>query len=678
MEKWQPQFKSEAELKKQYDEANQVLETNLAPKSNDDDLWGLSIAEIKSKYPERYQIYLKILRAQKNEQEVDNTELSEINYWLQVLNNLDDYISSHQLDEEARVLRKRQFTVFEDIRNCLEQGKKEGYVKLPTGVGKTVLFSQVVEAMGVKTLIVVPSKILVTQTGEKLEEFTDVEFGSYYQEEKDLEKTVVTITYASLVRGVREGKINPNDYGALILDEAHKALGEKTQEVINQFECIKLGFTATPEYSNDKHVGDLLNNEIHAMSIVEAVKDGLICRFKAVLAETTVDLSGVSIISNGNYDAKELEKAVNVKSRNLSAVKLYKQAFVDESAIAYCSGVDHATDLAALFKENGIKAAVISGDMLKDERDAILEAFSQGDIQVLCNARLLIEGFDESRASVGLNLHPTLSRVDAEQRAGRLLRLDKKNPEKWAYIVDFIDENAESPAITFSEIAEASEVVPDKAVLNNNTALSSDEKSEPPRRDFSHIKIEGLEVVVDTQVVLSVAMDFTAQREAQNEQGKPWTYDELKQAVKEQGIKSSAQYHKEASRNGWPAHITLLRRYANFNWDEFLDRTTYEQLKQAVKEQGIKSSVQYEQQSSKNGWPTAGTLKRKYANFNWDDFLDREETTYEQLKRSVKEMGIKSGHQYRKLAPKNGWPSLNTLQRRYSDFNLDDFLDRAK
>jgi len=48
-------------LKKQISEAESVIETDLVPKSLESDILGLSINEIKNKYPERYNAYIKIL-----------------------------------------------------------------------------------------------------------------------------------------------------------------------------------------------------------------------------------------------------------------------------------------------------------------------------------------------------------------------------------------------------------------------------------------------------------------------------------------------------------------------------------------------------------------------------------------------------------------------------------------
>ncbi len=527
--------KTGQELQNQIDDSTKSLGTDISLASLSPDISNLSLEEIKSKYPERYGAYLKILRAQKNNREIDKEELEEVGAWIGALNNLDSYIKKHSPHyEKFEARNKRQFDVFEDIRDSFEQGEKEGYVKLPTGVGKTVLFSKVVESLGLKTLIAVPSKILVGQTGERLEEFTDIEFGKFFQGEKNLSKNVTIITYPSLVRGVKSGKINPDDYQALILDEAHKALGEETGKVIGQFKGVKLGFTATPKFSEEKHVSDLLEHEIHSMGIVEAAQEGLISRFKSYIAYTDVDLSSIEVKNREKYDEEQLERAIDQEGRNQSAVELYKKEFDGQLAIAYCGGVTHAKHVAELFNASGVSAEIISGDTPDDKspngKEAILERFRTGQTKVLCNARILIEGFDEPKASVCLNLQPTLSLVDAEQRAGRVLRIDPENPDKWAYIVDFIDQEPRVAPRTFAEIAEASEVDGELAVAFVTERMDSGvDRWFDGREKIPDSAIKGLRVVVDTREVMSIVSNIMESRYEAPPEGWFHTFDISKQ-----------------------------------------------------------------------------------------------------------------------------------------------------
>ncbi|MEK7644010.1 MAG: DEAD/DEAH box helicase, partial [Patescibacteria group bacterium] len=414
----------------------------------------MSLDEIKQKYARRYEMYLKLVRelrhtvAEDEDSEdlitLDKEDLVEMRKWLIALNSLDTYIQNHREGNGERTLRGKQVNVFEDLRNFLEAGGKNGYVKLPTGFGKTVLFIEFIEALNLRSLIVVPTKLLISQTEVKLKKFApDLEAGKVYQKAKEFGRQVTIITYDSLMSKLKDGSLNPNDYDCVILDEVHQALGEQSRKAIEQFTGgIKIGFTATPDFSAEKGVKDLLGIEIHRMSIREGVESGHLCSFANRLVRTEADISNVKTRGK-ELDEAQLAEAVDIASRNEMAIRIYKERFDGELAVAYCVGVRHAKKLAELFCQVGVAATVIHGKMNDKERESIIEQYDNGEIKVLCNADLLVEGFDEPRASVCFNLRPVKSGVMAEQRGGRVMRLDETNPNKLAYIFDFVDKGTD-------------------------------------------------------------------------------------------------------------------------------------------------------------------------------------------------------------------------------------------
>lgn len=518
MENWKPQIKTEKELEKQVSETEMVLGTKLTPKSTGDDFSKLSIEEIKNKYPERYNAYLKVLRAEKSNQEIDNEELSEMKNWVEILNNLDSYITAHQDNStEKKVrLKDRQFTVFEDIRNSLEQGQKEGYIKLPTGVGKTILFLELIKAINSKTLIVVPTRQLIEQTEQKIKKFTpELKHGKVYSYEKNFgEKTTIT-TYDSLVSSVKSGKIKPEEYKVLILDEVHRSLSIPRCEAVSKFEhIIKIGFTATPKYSEEKQVSRILENEIHSLDVKEATEEGLLSSFSCIVAQTNIDLSSVGLQPTGEYDKEQLEKVINIEARNKAAADMYEQGFKEKSAIVFCSSINHANDVAKKFTEKGISAVVITGETPRGEQKKIIEDYESGEIKVLLTVDLLLEGFDAQNASVCFNLAPTHSHIRAEQRSGRVLRIDDNNLQKHSYVIDFLDnDNREKKSpILFSEIVGASAVYPTLAFDENSKEENETEREIRDIQILPKFDVEGLKIIIDSKEVLRISQKFSEKR----------------------------------------------------------------------------------------------------------------------------------------------------------------------
>lgn len=492
--------KTSDQLEQQLQRVSGNLNAEILPSQMEEDILKIDVEEIREKYGARYQAYLKTLRETASGQSADAFEHGRRSNFIKALNNLDDYIRKDKSHGELATLRGTQINVFQDLRDFLEDGGTEGYIKLPTGTGKTVIFSEFIEATALKTLIVVPTKILVGQTEQKLEEFTeDIDVGKIYSEAKQHGHQVTITTYDSFTKGVENGTIKPEDFQMLILDEAHRALSQKRSDALKKFDNhIKIGFTATPRYSDDKHVVNILNTEIHNMSIREAVEEAMLCTFSVIVAETETDISNVKI-AGGEYSEAELTQAINKESRNKAAVSLYQSQFAGETAVAYCCGVSHATALAEEFNSAGVSAAVVFGNQSPTEQKEIMRKYAIGEILVLCNADLLIEGFDEPRASVCFNLRPTLSPVVAEQRGGRVLRLDKNRPGKFAKIVEFIDRNsnAKNSPVTFVQIAESARID-----YMARVGLSANPLVEASLAQS--LVVSGLNVIVDPKEVMRI------------------------------------------------------------------------------------------------------------------------------------------------------------------------------
>ena len=121
---------------------------------------------------------------------------------------------------------------------------------------------------------------------------------------------------------------------------------------------------------------------------------------------------------------------------NLAIADLYKTRFNGVPGVVYAAGVRHAYNVAAGFRDLGMKAQAVSGETPKRELAQILARYERGDIDVLVNAQLLAEGWNSPRATVCMHLAPTASKRIYQQRVGRVTR---RHPGKEAgIVVDFV------------------------------------------------------------------------------------------------------------------------------------------------------------------------------------------------------------------------------------------------
>lgn len=412
--------------------------------------------ELHRLYPQRFALFSSLLEAGFADPEelaihlteaMDETAQKDMLSWLSMMNGLDDYLIAEgaklqrwigngrrEDDLDRSTLKEKQLEVFGVIREKVEQGKMSGYVKLPTGVGKTALFTELVEAAGGTTVIVVPTIDLVDQTKEAFAKFApDLAVDTVWGGSKKRTSHVVVITVDSLGSAITEGIVDPENTSMLVLDEVQRYLTDERVDLVNRFtKSLRLGFTATPAFNDQKNVENRLKMEqFFGLDIQEAINPlGLISSFRNIVVRTSADFSQASVTAEGNVSSAVSEHQLNTDLLNNQAVDLYEKYGNNQAAIANCSSIPHAHAVAAAHRARGISAEVIEGEMSKDERVALKKRVSTGEVKVLCGDQLTIEGLDIVEVGLVMNLAPTWSRVVCEQRGGRGLRLYAPIPLK--------------------------------------------------------------------------------------------------------------------------------------------------------------------------------------------------------------------------------------------------------
>lgn len=524
------------ELKARLADLERVAGTRFAPLGVDRDvLVNMTQDELNKAYPARWDRYVKALKAlrvsakSKTRREATDgsdtqkeAQMARLLRRLTMLNNYEQHMAEIRDNKGATPLRANQMPMYEAFGGFLEKRMGEenprGYCVLPTGSGKTVIFSQLLytflthhekneeksngssnitdsnnaetaekEFDRPKALIVVPSRNLVSQTSASIRSFFPrLRVGEFHalQKDKPEEVDIMVTTYASAVNRVKEDKtLDPNQFDIVILDEAHRSLTDKRKETAARFtQSVILGFTATPDFSDDKQTKGLLHQEIMNVRLTEAHDMGLICPFKVAVADTQVDISSVDI-DNGSYDEAQLEKLINTPARNQAVVELHHQLGTSNRFMAFCSTRAHCDALANSFASptkgqeklnvfswtdiGTIKSRLVNsegkaleGDELKTElaRRLRLPHNDPNAIHGIVSVQKALEGFDEPILTHCYNVTPTCSRINATQRAGRVMRLVSETDQmilggpKTAYVVDFRDHDNRNEQVLFTDI----------------------------------------------------------------------------------------------------------------------------------------------------------------------------------------------------------------------------------
>ncbi len=346
-------------------------------------------------------------------------------------------------------LRDYQQECLSAIYDGYRQGVRRQLVSLPTGSGKTVIFSEFPRFFQMKKqlLILAHREELLDQACAKLKRANpDLTVGVEQAERKaDPNCNVIVASIPTLGRkdSKRLRNFDPEHFFLIVVDEAHHATADTYQRVLEYFgvfasdtQKLLVGFTATPKRGDGQGLDEVFEKIVFSRSLPEMIQSRYLSPVAGYRVETDIDLSRVKT-RMGDFVTSHLSREVNVQQRNELVVKVYNDHLKGRQTLCFCVDVDHAYCLTEAFNRSGTPAAAVSGEMDRPTRSNNLQAFAAGGIRILCNCMVLTEGFDEPSVAGIILARPTQSTLLYTQMIGRGTRL---HPEKDnVTVVDIVD-----------------------------------------------------------------------------------------------------------------------------------------------------------------------------------------------------------------------------------------------
>lgn len=254
---------------------------------------------------------------------------------------------------------------------------------LPTGAGKTVIFTEIIRAAyakGSRVVVLCDRLQLIDQAVGKIGLPHARIQGGYA-------KIYAPIMFAS-VDALRRRELPPCDL--LIVDEAHES---KFDSIVQKFNCKTIGFTATPiRTGKQPSLADTYTAIIEPTNIKQLISDGYLCH--ATTYGAKLDRSDIAIKGN-DYDAAAMFDKFNTRQLYAGTVENYRKFANNKKAIVFCVNVEHSKLTAAAFVAAGYSAIHLDASSTEAERKAALAKFATGAIQIVCNCALYTKGFDE-------------------------------------------------------------------------------------------------------------------------------------------------------------------------------------------------------------------------------------------------------------------------------------------
>lgn len=316
-------------------------------------------------------------------------------------------------------LRPYQQTGLSDIRAAYRAGARRVCYTLPTGGGKTVMFSRLASltaARGRRVVILVHRDELVTQIAAALDREGTPHGLCVAGRCDDAPVTIASVF--TLAR--RLSTMTPPDL--IVIDECHHAVAGSWRAVSDAWPAAwTLGVTATPCRLDGRGLADCFDTLVSGPTVPDLIASGHLAPPVVYAPPSSLSLSGVRTTA-GDYNRADLRAALERPVLYGEAVSNYMRLAAGQPAIAFCASVDHARAVADAFVAAGVSAASIDGEMPADARRARVAALRDGTLTVLTSCDLVSEGFDVPGVHAALMCRPTRSLGLFLQMAGRAMR----------------------------------------------------------------------------------------------------------------------------------------------------------------------------------------------------------------------------------------------------------------
>ena len=335
--------------------------------------------------------------------------------------------------------RHYQIAAIRAVTERFEQDRfREALLVMATGSGKTRVATALVDVMqqakwAKRILFLVDRRALRDQALSAYKEHLSEPstYPKHGDQEFPLDRRVYVQTYHTMLGVVQKQKeyVSPFFFDLIIADEAHRSLFHVFKEIIDYFDALKLGLTATPKDKVHASSYALFSCEngmpTYEYSYDKAVEDGFLNDFEVLKVRTGVQIEGLhgedmteeqreQLILDGidpdeiNYEGKDLERTFTNKDTNRKILlELMEQGIMDESGttpgktIVFCATQNHAEAMKQLLDKmypqfGGRLGEVITSKMERVHgKGGLLDQFKNEDFpRIAFSVDMLDTGID--------------------------------------------------------------------------------------------------------------------------------------------------------------------------------------------------------------------------------------------------------------------------------------------
>lgn len=343
-------------------------------------------------------------------------------------------------DLEGDHLRSYQKAAIFCFLEGIAAGHKRQIIQKPTGTGKTITALALAKKLG-RTVWFTHREELIDQPIETLASLWPECQCGIVKQEKD-GRLFPNIVFASIQTAVRRLDLDWGKFALAVVDEAHHAAAKTYKKVLNHFTAqnptmVVAGLTATPTRGDRKNLSEAgFTAFAYRMSIPEAIRHGFLVPYTAErIVLPRLDLSTVPIVK-GDFDPERLQEELEKAHAAEETAKAVAAHAATRKTIVFTASVEQARKTCEELQKLGVVAGWVCGETPAEERRKTLRALKSDSLQVVANAMVLTEGFDDPSLGAVAVARPTKSKGLYIQMVGRALRIHPT--KKDALILDLV------------------------------------------------------------------------------------------------------------------------------------------------------------------------------------------------------------------------------------------------
>ncbi len=292
-------------------------------------------------------------------------------------------------------------------------GTSRMLIEMATGTGKTRLAAEIAaeanrliqqrEGRRLSALFLVDRDTLEEQAIARLEhDLHDLKVGEVARH--GLARIDLLVAQvATMQHRYMSEPFHPTYFDLIIVDEAHRSVhGDSWRKVVEYFECIQVGLTATPPRLGDDETINYFGLPVFQFGYEDAVRQGYLAPFVIHRVKTDIDKNGLNL-DGTLFQSQDFGVSVAVENRDRRIAEYYLDHFYGRKCLLFAASTAHAESLWRAFNEEFAKREdefsaklVLSSVDSAAARAEIISEFQAPDssVRVLINLNILTAGFD--------------------------------------------------------------------------------------------------------------------------------------------------------------------------------------------------------------------------------------------------------------------------------------------